>query len=130
MSIIFADTSALAKRYVPEPGSTWVRTWIEPARGNIVLLSEITIVEFVSALARRQRERRLPISTFARLRDDFLLHAEREYLVISLRSHVIVDASHLVSHYPLRTLDALQLACAREAARMLDTTPLFVSADR
>jgi len=65
-----------------------------------------------------------------RLRGDFLLHVEREYLVISLDTDILVQASRLVAAHPLRTLDALQLASALEAMRALGRPPTFVSADR
>lgn len=130
MTLLFVDTSALAKRYVPEVGSAWVRGWIDPSQGNIILISEVTIVELVSALARRQREGTVSSADFIRLRNDFLLHADREYLVVNLHGGVVLQASQLVAAHPLLTLDALQLACALAAGRDLGAIPTFVSADR
>lgn len=130
MTAFFVDTSALAKRYVPEAGSAWVRSWIDPSQGNVILISEVTIVELVSALARRQREGTVSSTDFLRLRNDFLLHADREYLVVNLHDRVVLQASRLVAAHPLRTLDALQLASALVAARDLGAIPTFVSADR
>jgi predicted nucleic acid-binding protein len=130
LSLIFADTSAFAKRYIPEPGSAWVRSWIEPQSGNLVLIAEVSVVELISVLARRQREGAVDASAFKRLRDDFLLHVDREYLVVRLHSQLMIEASQLVVRYPLRTLDAIQLACALECVRTLGHSPVFISADR
>lgn len=130
MSAFFADTSALVKRYVAEIGSSWVRSWISPRSGNTIAISEIAIVELVSALARRQREGSLPPATFINQRNNFLLHAEREYLVVVLHRPLLTEASRLVSTFPLRALDAIQLACALEYTSALGSTPVFISADR
>ena len=49
MSLFYLDASALVKRYMREPGSTWVRTLVDdPA--NVILTSAISLVE-VSAIA-------------------------------------------------------------------------------
>ncbi len=52
MSAFFTDTSALAKRYIPEIGSAWVASWIEPVEGNLIIISELAFVEQVAVLAR------------------------------------------------------------------------------
>ncbi len=130
MSVFFADTSALAKRYVSETGSAWVRRWARPGHGNIVVISEVTIVELASALARLQRDGSLSPTAFLRLRNSFLVHTEREYLLVALRRRLLLRASRLVVSHPLRALDAIQLVCALEAVQAFGTTPTFVSADR
>lgn len=129
MSVVFADTSALIKRYVPETGSSWVRSWFAPGQDMIVAISELTIVELSSAMARREREGSIPPAVAATLRTDIVFHIEHTYLVIRLHSDIINDASQLVSVHPIRTLDAIQLAAARESIILLGTTPTFVSAD-
>ncbi|HEY9706764.1 MAG TPA: type II toxin-antitoxin system VapC family toxin, partial [Oculatellaceae cyanobacterium] len=52
----FLDSSALVKRYVPETGSAWIQAIADAATGNLLIISRITWVEVLSALARRQRE--------------------------------------------------------------------------
>lgn len=130
MSVIFADTSALAKRYVAEVGTNWVRNLVRPGSGNVVLVSELTLVELAAALARRQREGSVSPVEFSRLRNIFLVHVEREYLLVHPTRPVLLAASRLVETYPLRTLDAIQLACALDCVRELQVRPTFVSADR
>ena len=55
MTRFFLDTSAVVKRYLPEIGTAWVRRLSNPASGNTIVLSEITLVEVASALAARHR---------------------------------------------------------------------------
>ena len=50
MNLFYLDASALVKRYVREPGSTWVRTLVDdPA--NVILTSAISLVEVSAAIA-------------------------------------------------------------------------------
>ena len=130
MTIFFADTSAIIKRYVPESGSDWVGSWAKLPSTDAVIISEITTVETVAFFTRRQREKNLSSDDLAMLRNDFLLHVEREYLVISVDSVVFIRARNLVHRYPLRAIDAVQLACALDVMRALNLSLTFVSADR
>jgi uncharacterized protein len=110
LNTYFADTSALAKRYLNETGSAWVVRWMAIEAGNVIVISELTVVEVFSVLARRVREGSLTPTAAQILRDNFLLHVEKEYLVIGLDSPLLLDARNLVSQYPLHTLDSVQLA--------------------
>jgi predicted nucleic acid-binding protein len=130
LSIYFVDTSALAKRYVSEPGSAWVQSWIDPASGHLTIISALSTVEFIALLARRQREGNLSQNDFRLLRSNFLLHVRQQYRVIALRRDVLESARQLVAKHPLRTLDALQLAAAQVATSAMGTAPIFVTADQ
>ena len=55
MAILFLDSSAVAKRYIAEQGSHWVRDMLEPAAGNEPYVSGVTGVEVISAITRRRR---------------------------------------------------------------------------
>ena len=87
------------------------------------MLSQLASVELVSGLSRRLREDKLTLSDFVALRRDEF------YLSIDLDEMVLIRARNLVAKHPLRTLDALQLACALEAAHLFDIQPTFISAD-
>jgi len=130
LSAIFVDTSALAKRYVDEAGSAWVKTVTPPASGNVVIISNVTTVELSSLLARRVREGTLTRSSAARLRNIFLWHVEREYLVVALDNDVQGRARTLVDRHPLRALDAIQLAGAQRVEAMFGGPIIFISSDR
>lgn len=129
MNIYFVDTSALAKRYLNEVGSAWVLTWIEPPAGNVIVISQLTTVEMYSLLARRLRDGTLSLVNYTSLQADFDYHAEKEYITVPLEKPVLSKAQALLSAYPLRTLDAIQLASAIEAQTTLNVTMTFVSAD-
>ncbi len=58
-----------------------------------------------------------------------MIHLEREYLAVPLDASVLVTARQLVGKYPLRTLDAIQLACALRAVTLLSEPMTFVCAD-
>jgi predicted nucleic acid-binding protein len=129
LNTYFVDTSALVKRYINETGSAWVVNWIAVEAGNVIVISELTVVEVFSVVARRVREGSLTPKTAQILRDNFLLHVEKEYLVIALDSPLLIEARSLVTQYPLRTLDSIQLASVHRAAGMLNTNMVVVSAD-
>ncbi len=129
MSIFFADTSAIVKQYLQEVGSAWVRTWASRSSGNVVILSRLTAVEFVSALARRQRQGNLSTADFIALRGAFLSDMDQFYITVHLEESVLIRARGLVSLYSLRALDALQLASALEGIHILGEPLTFITAD-
>jgi uncharacterized protein len=129
LSVFFADTSAIVKYFIPEVGSAWVRSWADPKVGNQLVISRLTTAEFISALARRQRESKISLQDLLTLRGAFLNHADKFYTVINLNKDVVAEAHDLLIQHPLRTLDALQLASALKAYRMFGTVITFVTAD-
>lgn len=74
MTLFYVDTSALAKRYIIETGSSWVISWIEPSSGNLIVMSKLTFVEMRSVLMRRFREGFLTLSQANLLWNDFTAH--------------------------------------------------------
>ncbi len=129
MTALFMDTSAVIKRYVAEVGSTWVTALTQPSTGHVMIIARLATVEVCSALARLQRLKQLASSDGTRLRTDFLFHADTEYLTIPVDDAVLGRARDLVARYPLRALDAVQLACALEAANGLGEPLTFLCAD-
>lgn len=133
MSDYFFDTSALAKRYLLESGSVWVRAIADDER-NTISISPITRVEIASAVARRVRDGLLPSAATLVIRKQVKLHIRKEYLVVSLLSRVIESATDLIYRFPLRSYDAVQLASGLDAHRQsvaLGKAPIvFVSSDQ
>ncbi len=129
MSHIFFDTSALAKRYVIETGSSWVRAWMLPRKGHIIIVSAITNVEMTSLVMRREREQSVTPAERIRILNNFLRHLDERYQVIELNDTLFDEARRLLIKHPLRALDALQLASALQAAKILNIQPVFISAD-
>lgn len=129
MTTYFVDTSALGRRYLSELGSAWVQSWITPATGHIIVISELATVELNATLARLQRQNYLTTNAAIALQSNFLMHVEHEYLTVPFDSQIISRARLLVGQYKLRTLDALQLASAIEATVTLNESMVFVSGD-
>jgi uncharacterized protein len=118
---VFFDSSALAKRYVEEKGSERVETILGSAVALAV--SVICLPEVVSALCRRRRERRLSKSQYAIAKSALFLDME-DVTVLGITEQVIAQAIELLERWPLRSADALHIACAAEWS-----AELFVSAD-
>jgi len=125
----FLDTSALAKRYVNEIGSSWINNLVNPASGNILTICDLTPIELFSLIERRLREKRLDLATATTLRTGFLKHYRNEYISIILEQPILIRARDLVTKYPLRPPDAIQLACALEATRIFNMPIIFLCAD-
>lgn len=130
MTIYFADTSAIAKRYVDEPGSAWVRSWSPKAAGHIVIVSDLLVVEMHSLLARKYRENRISYQDLLLSRETVVAHTIREYIAVNIDQQLLIIASELVGKYVLRVLDAIQLASALRAVTTLGEQMIFVTADR
>src|SRR6266581_5006379 len=77
MTQYFLDSSALIKRYIVEPGTTWVRSIIQRSSGNTVIIAQITRIEIVSGASRRVREGTLTSRTARAVR--LLTRASRAY---------------------------------------------------
>ncbi len=133
MTTTYWDASALIKRYIQETGSAWVRALLAPDTGRVWLTARITMVEFHSAIARRQREGTVPAAQCDVARAAFQAHSAGDYDFVELHLDVIHLAQSLLDRHPLRAYDAVQLASALFANRALlarNLPPLvFISAD-
>lgn len=129
MSDYFVDTSALAKRYLPESGTSWVRHWVRPSSGNIIAVAELARVEMFALLGHHSRSGTLDSNSLNILKSNFLRHLQAEYFVIPVDTQMLISASALADKYPVRPLDAVQLACASRAAVLLSRSIIFVSTD-
>ena len=110
MTAYFLDSSALVKRYVPEAGSAWIQALAAADTSNLLIITRITWVEVLSAIARRQREGSLTLTDGTLIIQRFRSDLNNQYQVIELDSTLAETAGQLVSQYPLRAYDAVQLA--------------------
>jgi uncharacterized protein len=109
--IVYLDTSALVKLYVPEPGQEVVLERIRSA--DRVATALITYVEMCAALARLEKERRISPSAFNKLTDQ--LDANwAGYWTVELTRSLVRRAAMLTRRHSLRGYDAVQLASALE----------------
>ncbi|MBI5583948.1 MAG: type II toxin-antitoxin system VapC family toxin [Deltaproteobacteria bacterium] len=112
----YFDTSALAKWYINEKGSEAVEKYI--LEQGPVAISDLTIVEMRSLLARRRREKHfdsaLEMEIFSTFQEDL---RKKNIVCHSLPYGLAAAAVHLLNRFPqfsLATLDALHLALVGE----------------
>ena len=134
MTDYFFDTSGLAKRYIIETGSVWVKNTSAPASGNRIVVAEITTVEITSAITRRKEGGSLTAADAASALRQFDADLSSEYFVLNISSNKLLDARRLVELHGLRAYDAVQLAVALDFNRKQTAAGLlvitFVSADK
>ena len=133
MTAYFLDSSAKVKRYVSETGTAWIQQIADPQTGNSLFIARITWVEVRSAFARRQREGSLTSTAVNQLIQTFRSDLNNQYQVIELDSTLAETAGQLVSQYPLRAYDAVQLASVLRIQPAFATTQstqlIFLTAD-
>lgn len=131
MRVYFLDTSAVVKRYVVAPGSEWIRNLCREGTALLVIAS-LAGPETVSAIRRKAREGGLSDDGCAQALREFRRDFAREYARIHLRLRIIEEAMRLLSMYPLKASDGIQLAtslAARRAHAGRRATFRFVAAD-
>jgi len=132
MGFFYLDSSVVVKRYVDEPGSAWTRLLITKPE-NIVILSEIAIVEVSAALALSVRTGKVRKALGRAAYEAF--HADIAagvYRLLAVARPTIDEAAELAQAHPLKGYDAVHLATGLEAARNLadqEIALIFVSGD-
>lgn len=118
----FFDTSALAKRYITEKGSDIVNDLFVKSSG--IYVSIICLPELFSALNRLKREGALTQSQYEGIKlsivDEF-----KHFQVCEFSPTIIAQTVSLLEQFPLRSLDALHLACFMQTRNVT-----FVSSDQ
>jgi hypothetical protein len=120
MRILF-DTSALLKRYLPEPGRAAVLDWV--ARARPVVAAPHCKIELYSALSRVRRDTGALDDAYQRT----CAEVERnfsDFEVIPLTSVLERAAIRSLEASPMRAMDALHVGAAIVAG-----VDLFVTAD-
>lgn len=108
---LFLDSSAFAKRFIDEPGSQQVEDLCSQA--TELCLSVICIPEIISALNRRLREKNLTRQEYTQAKQR-LSQDVRDVVIINLTPEVIHTSIVVLETNPVRTMDALHIACAIE----------------
>lgn len=118
---MFADSSAIVKLYVPEPGHRDVDSLPEP-----LVVSQLAAVEVPAAFWRKHRIGELDAADAAILarafESDLAAVIDPRYVAVAANSQLIRQAARLVAVHPLRAYDAMQLVSALAVADALDTT--------
>ncbi|NIH78704.1 type II toxin-antitoxin system VapC family toxin [Amycolatopsis viridis] len=121
MTIFYADTSAVVRAFLPDEPEHEQMVELLLDNEDLVLTSELTRVEFASAMATARNNGRIRDASGALARFDAEAGGEGALSLVPLVPQVIMPAAcRLVSdHHALRTLDAIHLAVA-----LHDTTGL------
>ena len=125
---VFVDTSSLLKLYYKEENTTELESFFSKAQIRTVYLSEITKIEFASALWRKVRANHISAEqaniTLQLFENDF-----DNYTFIVTNNLIIEKARLLLSKYGLqglRTLDSIHLSTAVSLTSKADT---FITSD-
>ena len=114
--VVYFDTSALAKWYLNETFSADVERYL--MEHGPVAISDLTVVEMRSLLARRRREKHVDPKMENRVFSTFEDDIRRGFLIRHpMPATTVAGAVNLIStlpDVPLRTLDAMHLVIARE----------------
>lgn len=118
---VYFDSSSFAKRFIDELGSDAVEEICTKA--TALGLSIFCVSEIVSALNRRQRKNSITQSQYKKAKGR-LIEDVRDADLVNLTTSVISSSLAILERTPVRTLDALHIACALEWK-----AELFVSSD-
>jgi uncharacterized protein len=130
LALYYLDTSALVKLYVREPGTDTLLRLASREAGHRLAILALAVVEFRSAIRRRERAKDLDGSAANRLIQRLNAHTETRFLTQPLNDTVIEHGLRLVDRYPLRAYDAVQLAGCVVLGAAGGDRPIFVCADR
>ena len=112
MAGLFADSSALAKRYIAEVGTAWVRALLDPTAGHEVFVARTTLAELIAAITRRERGGSIPPADADQARADFRADFASNYQPLEVTPALVEQAAQLAQTHGLRGYDAVQLAAA------------------
>ncbi|MBU2649254.1 type II toxin-antitoxin system VapC family toxin [bacterium] len=116
------DSSALAKRYVKEIGSSQLYQVLQNA--TELALCVILVPEIISSLNRRKREGFFSLEDY-QLAKKQLLNDVRDATILQITPSVVLRSIKLLEANILRAMDAFHLACALEWQ-----ADLFVTSDK
>lgn len=133
MAGYFCDSSAIAKRYISETGTSWIIGLMRFAAKNEFAVAQITGVEVVSAISRRHRGNFLTTVQADKAIHRFLRDFNNSFGVIKIDDLIIRNAIYLTQTHVLRGYDAVQLSSALSLNDKLSKLGLplftFISAD-
>jgi predicted nucleic acid-binding protein len=126
---IYLDTSSLIKLYHTESGTSELDNLFEDNTIQEIFLSEITKIEFNSAICKKVRTKDLTNEEATELISSFTSDYGN-YSFVDSNNDLILHAKDLVTKHGvqgLRTLDSIQLA---SALKVYDQVELFLTSDK
>lgn len=129
MALYFLDTSSTTKLYVSEIGTSEMVALVQhPDTHNLAILS-ITVVEFRSAVRRRQRTGSLDEAQATVALTEFHSQLGGRIDVWPVTNDVFSLAGELIDRHPLKASDAIQLAGCLMLRAVSSEAPTFVASD-
>ena len=117
---LYLDTSALVKLFIEEDESPQVRALAEGRKGaEVLLVSRLGYTEASVTLARMVHLGRITASELPHHLGALEDYWDQSIQEVPLTDEILEDARQLAQRFPLRTYDAIHLASAREARKML-----------
>ncbi|MFJ8817147.1 type II toxin-antitoxin system VapC family toxin [Amycolatopsis thermoflava] len=129
MTVLYADTSAVVRAFLPDEPEHEQMIELLLDNEDLVLTSELTRVEFASAMATAWNNGRIRDAKLALARFDAEAGGDGALSLVPLVPQVIMPAAYrLVSdHHSLRTFDAIHLAVAlHDTAGLADGEPVVM----
>ncbi len=118
---LFLDSSALAKRYLKEPGSDIVADYC--AKADEIILSVLSVAEVLSSLNRILREKGITKTKYKKLKE-MLFGDVEEASIVAFDDILLRQLIYVLERVSVKTLDGLQIASA-----ILVGADLFLTAD-
>ncbi len=129
MPIFYFDTSALFKLYIREEGTDRVSELAQDRERNTLAIVDFAVLEFHSAIRRRERQGEISALEASLALQQLSDDAENRYMVQQSTPAIVQEGTRLIDLYPLKTLDALQLAGCLILRRRVSEPLTFVCAD-
>lgn len=128
----FLDSSALVKRYIHEDATPWIRSITDPRKGNLIIISSITLREIIHALLNCQRNGSISLAQVKKVLHALNYHLDTQYQIVELDQMLVDTEISLARTYLLNINGAIQLASVlriKEAFDMAAIPLFFVSVD-
>jgi uncharacterized protein len=133
VSAYFLDSSAAAKLYVFETGSTWMNDLILRDAENQFFVTRITPIEIAAVIYRRVKAGSLRSSAATKAIETLRTNVSDTFRIVDVSPELSDLALDVAEKFALRGYDCVQLAASlltrryREAARQ--SAPIFVGSD-
>jgi uncharacterized protein len=120
-SAFYVDASALAKRYVPEPGSALVDAILDSVPANRIYVLNIGTGEVVSILVRKRNAGIISVADFGQAVASFVAEIVRagDVSKVSVTSRLVTSSFPLIVAHAINSTDAIALKAALAIARRL-----------
>lgn len=98
---------------------------------NGLAIAQLAFIEIFALTARRQKNHSLTADAASRIRSEFIRDVNKGiYFVVPVNDPALYKARLLARKHKLRTLDAIQLACAIRLRDSFGESIIFVASDK